>query len=164
LYRRRTGSGLRRQLTGQIVFPPTSTSDLAASPYLDEDWLVLSTIHSAKGCEWDAVYLIHAADGFLPSDLATGSPEEIEEERRLVYVALTRAKDHLYVTWPLRYYHKWYALGDGHSYAQLCRFFTKDVLDSVEEVALAAPDKKDDPGSFYDPDADIQQRMRDMWE
>jgi len=81
-----------------------------------------------------------------------------------VYVALTRAKDHLYVTWPLRYYHKWYALGDGHSYAQLCRFFTKDVLDSVEEVTLAAPDKKDDPGSFYDPDADIQQRMRDMWE
>jgi DNA helicase-2/ATP-dependent DNA helicase PcrA len=160
-----SGYRSRQQFLADVQLdPPTSTSDLAASPYLDEDWLVLSTIHSAKGCEWDAVYLIHAADGFLPSDLATGSPEEIEEERRLVYVALTRAKDHLYVTWPLRYYHKWYALGDGHSYAQLCRFFTKDVLDSVEEVALAAPDKRDDPGSFYDPDADIQQRMRDMWE
>lgn len=144
--------------------PPTSTSDLAGAPYLDEDWLVLSTIHSAKGCEWDVVYLIHAADGFLPSDLSTGSEEEIEEERRLVYVALTRAKDHLYITWPLRYYHKWYALGDGHSYAQLCRFFTKDVLDTVDDVALAAPEEKDDGGSFYDVDADVRQRMRDMWD
>jgi DNA helicase-2/ATP-dependent DNA helicase PcrA len=144
--------------------PPTSTSDLAGAPYLDEDWLVLSTIHSAKGCEWDVVYLIHAADGFLPSDLSTGSQDEIEEERRLVYVALTRAKDRLYITWPLRYYHKWYALGDDHSYAQLCRFFTKDVLDTVEGVALAAPEEKDDGGSFYDVDADVRQRMRDMWE
>ncbi|MDD5263932.1 MAG: ATP-dependent helicase [Candidatus Bipolaricaulis sp.] len=144
--------------------PPTSTSDLAGAPYLDEDWLVLSTIHSAKGCEWDVVYLIHAADGFLPSDLSTGSQDEIEEERRLVYVALTRAKDRLYITWPLRYYHKWYALGDDHSYAQLCRFFTKDVLDTVEDVALAAPEEKDDGGSFYDVDADVRQRMRDMWE
>ncbi|MEW5825735.1 MAG: ATP-dependent helicase [Candidatus Bipolaricaulota bacterium] len=144
--------------------PPTSTSDLAAAPTLDEDWLVLSTIHSAKGCEWDVVYLIHAADGFLPSDLSTGSQEEIEEERRLAYVALTRAKDHLYVTWPLRYYHKWYALGDAHSYAQLCRFFTKDVLASVEEIALAQPEPKEDLGSFYDPDDDVRQRMRDMWD
>jgi DNA helicase-2/ATP-dependent DNA helicase PcrA len=108
--------------------------------------------------------IIHAADGFLPSDLSTGSEEEIEEERRLVYVALTRAKDHLYITWPLRYYHKWYALGDEHSYAQLCRFFTKDVLDTIDDVALAAPEEKDDGGSFYDVDADVRQRMRDMWE
>ncbi|MEN6370324.1 MAG: ATP-dependent helicase [Thermotogota bacterium] len=144
--------------------PPTSTSDLAGAPHLDEDWLVLSTIHSAKGCEWDVVYLIHAADGFLPSDLSTGSQDEIEEERRLVYVALTRAKDHLYITWPLRYYHKWYALGDDHGYAQLCRFFTPDVLDTIDNVALAAPKERDDGGSFYDVDADVRQRMRDMWE
>ncbi len=160
-----SGYRSRHQFLADVQLdPPSSTSDLAASPYLDEDWLVLSTIHSAKGCEWDAVYLIHAADGFLPSDLSTGSDEEIEEERRLAYVALTRAKDHLYVTWPLRYYHKWYALGDGHSYAQLCRFFTRDVLDSMEEVALARAEEKDDGGSFYDPDADVRQRMRDMWE
>ncbi len=144
--------------------PPTSTSDLAGASHLDEDWLVLSTIHSAKGCEWDVVYLIHAADGFLPSDLSTGSQDEIEEERRLVYVALTRAKDHLYITWPLRYYHKWYALGDDHGYAQLCRFFTQDVLDTIDNVALAAPKERDDGGSFYDVDADVRQRMRDMWE
>ena len=160
-----SGYRSRHQFLADVQLdPPTSTSDLAASPYLDEDWLVLSTIHSAKGCEWDVVYLIHAADGFLPSDLSTGSEEEIEEERRLAYVALTRAKDHLYVAWPLRYYHKWYALGDSHSYAQLCRFFTKDVLASVEEIALARPEEKEDAGSFYDPDADIRHRMREMWE
>ena len=68
---------------------------------LDDDYLVLSTIHSAKGLEWDAVYVIHAADGNIPSDMATKNPEEIEEERRLFYVALTRAKNWLYVCYPL---------------------------------------------------------------
>ena len=72
---------------------------------MDDDYLVLSTIHSAKGLEWDAVYVIHAADGNIPSDMATKMPEEIEEERRLFYVALTRAKNWLYVCYPLRYYH-----------------------------------------------------------
>src|SRR5262249_34693414 len=72
--------------------PPASTGDLAGSPLLDEDYLVLSTIHSAKGCEWDVVYLIHAADGVLPSDMAEGEAE-LEEERRLLYVAMTRARD-----------------------------------------------------------------------
>ena len=87
--------------------PPSSTQDLAGPPYLDDDFLVLSTIHSAKGLEWDAVYVIHAADGNIPSDMATGGPEEIEEERRLFYVALTRAKNWLYVCCPLRYYRSW---------------------------------------------------------
>ncbi len=82
--------------------PPNSTQDLAGPPVLDEDYLVLSTIHSAKGLEWDAVYVIHAADGNIPSDMATGSAEGIEEERRLFYVALTRAKRHLCVLWPMR--------------------------------------------------------------
>ena len=86
--------------------PPSSTQDLAGPPLLDDDYLVLSTIHSAKGLEWDAVYVIHAADGNIPSDMATGIAEEIEEERRLFYVALTRAKNWLYVCCPLRYYHR----------------------------------------------------------
>ena len=84
--------------------PPSYTEDLAGPPLLDEDFLILSTMHSAKGLEWDAVYVIHAADGNIPSDMATGRLEEIEEERRLFYVALTRAKDWLYVCYPLRYY------------------------------------------------------------
>ena len=129
--------------------------------------MILSTIHSAKGCEWDVVYLIHATDGFLPSDLSTGSEEEIEEERRLAYVALTRAKDFLYVTWPLRYYHKWYALSDRHTYAQLCRFFTRDVVRTVQQVNVAGDTANGRPGeseSPFDAELDIAERVRQMWE
>ena len=112
--------------------PPNSTADIAGPPYKDEDWLVLSTMHSAKGCEWKAVYVIHAADGMIPSDMATTDEEGIEEERRLFYVALTRAKDRLYVLFPLRYYYKRFPLGDGHLYAQLTRFLTPEAQTYVE--------------------------------
>jgi len=143
--------------------PPTSTSDLAGTSHRDEDWLVLSTIHSAKGCEWDVVYLIHAADGFLPSDMSTGSEDEIEEELRLTYVALTRARDFLYITWPLRYYFKWYALTDGHTYAQRCRFFTDDVMAGIDELHLEY-ESPDDMPMGIDAKADIARNIRGMWE
>src|SRR5207302_9246720 len=94
--------------------PPVSTSDLAGPPILDEEYVVLSTIHSAKGCEWDVVYLIHAADGIIPSDMADGDAA-YDEERRLLYVAMTRARDALYITFPLRYYHRKHPFGDRHS-------------------------------------------------
>ena len=94
-----------RMLREMALDPPNSTQDLAGPPRLDDDYLVLSTIHSAKGLEWDAVYVIHAADGNIPSDMATKNAAEIEEERRLFYVALTRAKNFLYVCCPLRYYY-----------------------------------------------------------
>src|SRR5690606_29907308 len=103
-----------------------------------EDYLVLSTIHSAKGLEWDVVYVMHASDGCIPSDLATKNPEEIDEERRLFYVALTRAKDWLYVTHPLRYYFA--ARGpasDLYGYAQLTRFITPEVAMHLERRAAA---------------------------
>lgn len=89
-------------LADLVLDPPAAGGDLAGAPVSNDDWLVLTTIHSAKGGEWDVVFLIHAADGCLPSDLATGSPEDIEEERRLLYVAVTRARNFLYVSWPLR--------------------------------------------------------------
>ena len=89
----RRAAASSRELT---LDPPSSTGDLAGPPLLDEDWLVLSTIHSAKGLEWDVVHVIHAADGMIPSDMATGDDDEIEEERRLLYVALTRARDALH--------------------------------------------------------------------
>jgi DNA helicase-2/ATP-dependent DNA helicase PcrA len=111
-----------RFITDLTLDPPNSTADLAGPPLRDEDWLVLSTVHSAKGCEWDAVHVIHAADGMIPSDMATGSAEEIEEERRLLYVAMTRARDDLDVYFPLRYYHRGKGLTDAHVYAQLSRF------------------------------------------
>ena len=95
-----------RLLAELALDPPSSTSDLAGPPLLDEDYVVLSTIHSAKGGEWDVVHVIHAADGMIPSDMATGNAEEIEEERRLFYVALTRARDALYVYFPLRFYRR----------------------------------------------------------
>ena len=144
--------------------PPTSTSDLAGPPMLDEDWLNLSTIHSAKGCEWDAVYLIHATDGFLPSDMACGSSEEIEEERRLTYVAMTRARDFLYVVRPLRYYHTWTSFTDRHTYAQLCRFLTPHVVETMEEDSLIVEAKDDGVASTLLADRDIGAEMRSMWD
>lgn len=113
-------------LTEMALDPPNSTQDLAGAPVLDEEFLVLSTIHSAKGLEWDAVYVIHASDGNIPSEMATGSPEEIEEERRLFYVALTRARRWLYVCVPQRYYGSARFRGDRHSYSQPTRFLPEE--------------------------------------
>ena len=116
----------QRMLLEMTLDPPSSTQDLAGPPLLDEDYLVLSTIHSAKGLEWDAVYVIHAADGNIPSDMATGNTDEIEEERRLFYVALTRAKSWLYVCFPLRYY--WPGRSDRHTFSQRTRFLPDPLL------------------------------------
>ena len=102
---------------------------------MDEDYLVLSTIHSAKGGEWEVVHLIGAADGMIPSDLSTGDQDAIEEERRLLYVALTRARDALYVTFPLRFYQRPRGLDDGHHFGQLTRFLPSDARALFESRA-----------------------------
>jgi len=156
----------RQKFLSELVLdPPTSTGDSAGPPVKDEDWLVLSTIHSAKGLEWDAVYLIHAADGNLPSDMSTGSDAEIEEERRLTYVAMTRAKDFLYVLWPLRYYHRSAAgMTDAHVYAQRSRFLSQDVVDSMEQLGEGKRVIEDDIPVDTRMGQDISQKMRDMWE
>ena len=122
-----------RFITDLTLDPPTSTSDLAGAPYLEEDYLILSTMHSAKGCEWDVVHVIHAADGMIPSDMATENTEGVDEERRLFYVAMTRAKDNLYVYFPIRYYHTGSRMRDAHSYAQLTRFISPDVKALFEQ-------------------------------
>jgi DNA helicase-2/ATP-dependent DNA helicase PcrA len=134
-----------RLLAELALDPPSSTSDLAGPPLLDEDYVVLSTIHSAKGGEWDVVHVIHAADGMIPSDMATGRPEEIEEERRLFYVALTRARDALYVYFPLRFYRRprGRAGEDAHTYSQLTRFLPPEVLSRFDAAGLD-PDERDD--------------------
>jgi ATP-dependent DNA helicase UvrD/PcrA len=116
-----------RFVTDLTLDPPVSTSDLAGPPHLDEDYVTLSTIHSAKGGEWDVVHVIHAADGMIPSDMATGDPDGLEEERRLFYVALTRARDELHVSFPLRYHRSNRGLEDRHWYAQLTRFLPEEV-------------------------------------
>ena len=86
-----------RFLTELTLDPPDATSDQAGVPLRDEDYLILSTIHSAKGQEWKSVFVLNVVDGCIPSDLATGTSAEIEEERRLLYVAMTRAKDDLHI-------------------------------------------------------------------
>jgi DNA helicase-2/ATP-dependent DNA helicase PcrA len=154
----------RRFLTDLTLDPPTSTADFAGSPTLDDDWLTLSTIHSAKGCEWDVVYLIHATDGILPSDLATGDAEQIEEERRLLYVACTRAKDWLYVLFPLRYYHRKHRLGDGHGYAQLTRFIPPPVAQFFEHGSVVANQSEEETADRQATAMDIRKAIRSMWD
>ncbi len=155
----------RRQFLADLILdPPVSTGDLAGPPIKDEDYLVLSTIHSAKGLEWDVVYLIHATDGCLPSDMATGSEEEIEEERRLAYVAMTRARDFLYVLWPQRYYLRPFGLSDRHNYAQCSRFFTDDVVQTMEEVTLSRKVRLEDADIPIGQRGDIAKRIRYMWQ
>ena len=138
-------SGRAQFLAELTLDPPSWTGDLAGPPVLDEDWLVLSTMHSAKGLEWDVVYVIHAADGNIPSDMACGSQESIEEERRLFYVALTRARNHLYVVAPLRYYTQPRGPRDRHGYAQVTRFVDGPVRECFQSrtfpTAIVGPDE-----------------------
>lgn len=151
-------------LTDLALDPPSWTGELSGPPHRDEDWLVLSTMHSAKGLEFDTVFVIHAADGNIPSDMATGSPEEIEEERRLFYVACTRAKRHLYVTHPLRYYKAGNPMTDTHGYAQRTRFITTSVLPHfVEQGALPQPPDAAEKPAPETTTADIRGGIRSLW-
>ncbi len=122
-----------RFLTDLTLDPPSATSDEAGAPLLDEDYLILSTIHSAKGQEWKAVFVLNVVDGCIPSDMSTGSVEDIEEERRLLYVAMTRAKDQLSLIVPHRFYvHGQARGGDKHLYASRTRFIPAAILGDFE--------------------------------
>ena len=120
--------------------PPRSTGDFAGPPLIDEDWLILSTVHSAKGLEWDVVHLLHAADGNFPSDMALGTAQGLEEERRLFYVAITRPRRALNVYVPLRYHHHPRAHDDAHSWSQPSRFLAGDVTHCFDERWTPNPD------------------------
>jgi DNA helicase II / ATP-dependent DNA helicase PcrA len=120
-------SDLGRFVAELVLDPPASSSDLARDGSLDEDWLVLSTVHSAKGLEWRAVHVLALYDGNFPSDLSAGDREAIDEERRLLYVALTRAQRELHLYVPVRYYHRPRGNDDGHGYGKPSRFLTDEV-------------------------------------
>jgi len=154
-----------RFLSDLTLDPPDATSDEAGPPMRDEDYLILSTIHSAKGQEWRSVFVLNCVDGCIPSDLATGSSDEIEEERRLLYVAMTRAKEELSLITPLRFYtHGQTRGGDRHVLASRSRFLPPAVLPHFDRVAwpLAAPQPS--PTATRDgPKVDIAGRMRGMW-
>ncbi|MBV9594393.1 MAG: ATP-dependent helicase [Actinobacteria bacterium] len=119
--------------------PPRSTTDQAQPPHLDEDYLTLSTVHSAKGLEWESVHVIHAVDGAFPSDMALGTPDGLEEEQRLFYVALTRARESLSIYTPLRLPHHRRAHDDRHSYALASRFLTDEALATMDIHEVPRP-------------------------
>jgi DNA helicase-2/ATP-dependent DNA helicase PcrA len=123
-------------LTALALEPPSATQDLAGPADGDRDALVLSTVHSAKGKEWDAVFVIWAVDGFFPSSRSLGDEDELDEERRLMYVAMTRARDHLAVVHPLNVYGS--RRGADYSLDQLSRFIDGDVRARMQRVVLAA--------------------------
>jgi DNA helicase-2/ATP-dependent DNA helicase PcrA len=155
-----------RFLTELTLDPPDATSDESGVPLLDEDYLILSTIHSAKGREWSAVSVLNVVDGCLPSDMSTGSELEIEEERRLLYVAMTRAKDHLELMVPQRFYVSGQSgTGDRHVYASRTRFIPNRLLARFEsqvwpQVASVPP------GGVQSEQRplDLAARMRRMWQ
>ncbi len=153
-----------RFLTDLTLDPPGATSDQSGAPLLDEDYLILSTIHSAKGQEWKSVFVLNAVDGCIPSDLATGNADEIEEERRLLYVAMTRAKDELSILVPHRFYvHSQAARGDGHVYAQRTRFIPSAMLGLFEQRVWPAASQSPQGKAQTGPRVDVAARMRAMW-
>jgi DNA helicase-2/ATP-dependent DNA helicase PcrA len=153
-----------RFLAELTLDPPAASTDLAGPPSLDEDYLILSTIHSAKGLEWDAVYVIHATDGCIPSDMATGDEDELEEERRLLYVALTRARDELVLTYPQRYYKRQKPRDDVHMYAVVSRFLdTGDVRRHLDERAPAIDVREDDDVAAATGTASVDGYLADLF-
>lgn len=151
-------------LTDFTLDAPQWTGDFAGPPLLDEDYLILSTMHSAKGLEFDVVYVIHAADGNIPSDMATGSVEEIEEERRLFYVACTRARDTLYVTHPLRYYAAGRGRSDSYGYAQRTRFIPDRLRPLFAESQARPEDTAAEGAPVVATTASIRNDVRHMWD
>ena len=119
--------------------PPASTGDLAGPPHMDEDYVVISTIHSAKGLEWSVVHVPHVIDGFIPIDMALGSPEGLEEEERLFYVAVTRARDELHLYAPLRLPYRRRARDDKHGYAPMSRFLRPEVRSALDVCERVPP-------------------------
>ncbi len=153
-----------RFLTELTLDPPDATSDHAGVPLLDEDYLILSTIHSAKGQEWRAVYMLNVVDGCIPSDLGTGSTPELEEERRLLYVGMTRARDYLTLITPQRFFtHGQNAHGDRHVYASRTRFIPVTLLQFFETASWPNVSAAASEQSTRQVRVNIGARMRSMW-
>jgi DNA helicase-2/ATP-dependent DNA helicase PcrA len=151
-------------LTDLTLDPPSASGDEAGPPRLDEDYLILSTIHSAKGQEWKAVFVLNVVDGCIPSDLATGSADDIEEERRLLYVAMTRAKDRLWLMIPQRFYVQQQARkGDRHLYAARTRFIPTEIVGHFERRSWAAARPSRSGQQVPLAPIDLRERLRGTW-
>jgi DNA helicase-2/ATP-dependent DNA helicase PcrA len=152
-------------LTDLTLDPPNAASDEAGAPLLDEDYLILSTIHSAKGQEWKCVFVLNVVDGCILSDMSTGNAEDIEEERRLLYVAMTRAKDQLALILPHRFYvHGQARSGDKHLYASRTRFIPAGILSTFDVCTWPTAGRSSaSPRTRAGPTVDLAARMRGMW-
>ncbi|HEV7832517.1 MAG TPA: ATP-dependent helicase [Caballeronia sp.] len=159
-----------RFLTELTLDPPDATSDESGVPLIDEDYLILSTIHSAKGQEWKNVFVLNGVDGCIPSDMGTGSDEEIDEERRLLYVAMTRAKEDLHIVTPQRFYvHNQTHMGDRHVWAARTRFIPAHLMPQFEACAWPPVPEPAVPtaaglAAAAKAKVDIAARLKKMWE
>ena len=166
LARLASGYGSRETFLAEITLdPPEATSDRAGPPHLDEDYVILSTIHSSKGQEWKSVHVLNVVDGCIPSDMSTGNSDDIEEERRLLYVAMTRAREHLHLVVPNRFFIKQQAqMGDRHVYAARTRFISPAMLKHYEECVWTNADtahtRKPMPDSVR---MLVRERSRNVW-
>lgn len=97
-------SNLEDFISDLALEPPDASVEGMYKKNSDDEALTISTIHSAKGLEWDSVFIIGAVDGRFPSAYSFNSEEEMDEELRLMYVATTRAKNNLYITYPVDMY------------------------------------------------------------
>jgi DNA helicase-2/ATP-dependent DNA helicase PcrA len=155
-----------RFLSELTLDPPAAAGDEAGVPLRDEDYLILSTIHSAKGREWQAVYVLNVVDGCIPSDMATGAPAQIEEERRVLYVAMTRARDQLHLIHPRRFYTSGQpTLGDRYVHAPRSRFIPDPLLRLFEHRVLGSAGVAAGEGAARPelPKVDVGALLLDMW-
>jgi len=154
-----------RFLTELTLDPPSAAGDLAGDPHLDEDYLILSTVHSAKGQEWDSVFVLNFSDGNFPSEFATGKPEMIEEERRLLYVAMTRARQSLQLIAPLRYHVTQQRRdGDRHVYGARSRFMTDNLLATMDAQFRGRNESTSNRlGPRTNKRLDVASRLLEMW-
>ena len=153
-------------MTELALDPPNAAGDLSGAPLHDEDYLVLSTVHSAKGMEWDTVYVLNVVDGSFPSEFSTGRGELIDEERRLLYVAMTRARNELHLCAPLKFpLAQQPKNGDAHVYGARSRFITDKVLKCCEASAYTGTQNTEVmkmPEMRVDK-IDVATKLKDMW-
>jgi DNA helicase-2/ATP-dependent DNA helicase PcrA len=153
-----------RFLTELTLDPPVATGDQSAGASKDEDYVILSTIHSAKGQEWDIVYVLNVSDGNFPSEFSTGKPEMIEEERRLLYVAMTRARNELHLCAPLKYQITQQPKnGDAHVYGAKSRFMTDKVLETCEKISLRNMRAEENLREVESAAVDVVAQLKEMW-
>jgi DNA helicase-2/ATP-dependent DNA helicase PcrA len=159
-------SSRERFLSELTLDPPAAAGGEAGAPLRDEDYLILSTIHSAKGREWKAVFVLNVVDGCIPSDMASGSPAEIEEERRVLYVAMTRARDQLHLIHPHRFYTSGQpAQGDRYVRAPRSRFIPDPMLRLFEHRVSGCADAAAGEGAARPelPRLDVGAALIEMW-